>query len=136
MPYQLAQNNIMPINYVTGDATAPLGPGPKVVIHVVNNAGGWGKGFVLALSRRWSTPEHAYRRWAAGPRTAFVMGMIQPVPVTHDITVLNLLAQDGFPSPTNPVPLDYDALRVWLEVELVQKGVPVTIYDLPTPSRK
>ncbi|MEV6001124.1 Appr-1-p processing protein, partial [Streptomyces griseomycini] len=27
--------------------------GVKVIAHVCNDIGGWGKGFVLAVSRRW-----------------------------------------------------------------------------------
>ncbi|MFJ6385555.1 hypothetical protein ACIQI7_36810, partial [Kitasatospora sp. NPDC092039] len=49
------------ITYVRGDATTPQGKGVKVIAHVCNDLGGWGKGFVLALSRRWPEPEAAYR---------------------------------------------------------------------------
>ncbi|GGJ45802.1 hypothetical protein GCM10010121_066360 [Streptomyces brasiliensis] len=41
------------IKYVRGDATVPSGKGVKAIAHVCNDVGGWGKGFVLALSRRW-----------------------------------------------------------------------------------
>ena len=51
------------IEYVRGDATAPQGKGVKLIAHVCNDLGGWGKGFVLAISRRWPEPEAAYRRW-------------------------------------------------------------------------
>ncbi|GHA76937.1 Appr-1-p processing protein [Streptomyces termitum] len=51
------------IAYVRGDATAPRGRGTRIIAHVCNDRGGWGKGFVLALSRRWPEPEAAYRRW-------------------------------------------------------------------------
>lgn len=51
------------ITYVRGDATAPQGKGVKVIAHVCNDLGGWGKGFVVALSDRWREPEAAYRRW-------------------------------------------------------------------------
>lgn len=50
------------ICYVRGDATAPQGKGVKIIAHVCNDLGGWGKGFVVAASRRWSEPEAAYRR--------------------------------------------------------------------------
>ncbi|MFJ5832567.1 hypothetical protein [Streptomyces sp. NPDC093089] len=45
------------ITYVRGDATAPHGKGVKIVAHVCNDLGGWGKGFVVAVSRRWPEPE-------------------------------------------------------------------------------
>ncbi|MFJ9320094.1 macro domain-containing protein [Streptomyces globisporus] len=39
------------ITDVRGDATAPQGKGVKLILHVCNDLGGWGKGFVLG---RWS----------------------------------------------------------------------------------
>ena len=36
------------IVYVRGDATVPSVKGVKVIAHVCNDIGGWGKGFVLA----------------------------------------------------------------------------------------
>ncbi|MFG2126703.1 hypothetical protein ACGFNV_02690 [Streptomyces sp. NPDC048751] len=39
------------IRYVRGDATAPSVKGVKVIAHVCNDIEGWGKGFVVALSR-------------------------------------------------------------------------------------
>ena len=46
----------MPIAYTTGDATAPEGDGPKIIVHVCNDVGGWGRGFVMAISKRWPEP--------------------------------------------------------------------------------
>ena len=42
----------MEILYIKGDATAPIGSGVKVITHICNDIGGWGKGFVLALSKK------------------------------------------------------------------------------------
>jgi O-acetyl-ADP-ribose deacetylase (regulator of RNase III) len=39
-----------PIEYVQGDATRPQGPGNKIIVHICNDVGGWGKGFVLTLA--------------------------------------------------------------------------------------
>jgi hypothetical protein len=41
-----------PIAYHVGDATMPVGDGPKILVHICNNIGAWGRGFVVALSRR------------------------------------------------------------------------------------
>jgi hypothetical protein len=41
------------IYYAKGDASKPIGAGPKMICHITNNRGGWGAGFVLALSKRW-----------------------------------------------------------------------------------
>ena len=35
------------IHYIKGDATQPQAKGNKVIAHICNDLGGWGKGFVL-----------------------------------------------------------------------------------------
>jgi O-acetyl-ADP-ribose deacetylase (regulator of RNase III) len=51
------------IHYLEGDATDPKVPGNKIIAHVCNDIGGWGRGFVLSLSKKWKEPELQYRRW-------------------------------------------------------------------------
>ncbi len=51
----------MTIQYLKGDATNPTGDNNKVIVHICNDLGKWGKGFVLAISKRWSKPEQVYR---------------------------------------------------------------------------
>lgn len=107
------------ITYLEGDATYPIGNGPKIIMHVCNDRGGWGSGFVLALSKRWPEPEARYRSMGG----ACVRGMVQIVAVDQGrecIMVANMIAQRGYgASNTSPhqngvpnlqVPLDYDAL--------------------------
>ena len=53
----------MDIIYIKGDATSPISPGNKIITHICNDIGGWGKGFVLALSKKWKVTEEAYRQW-------------------------------------------------------------------------
>lgn len=97
------------LRYAVGDATAPTAAGPKVIAHVCNDRGGWGRGFVVALSRRWRQPEQDYRSWS---RTAdFRLGAVGLVQVEPDIWVANMVAQHGYRSTTNPLPLKYDALE-------------------------
>ncbi len=95
------------IHYVTGDATDPQGTGPKLIAHVTNNSGGWGRGFVLAVSKRWRAPEARYRHRHEERR----LGITQFVQVTDEITVANMCAQDGYPRRERPVPIDYVALE-------------------------
>ena len=85
------------IHYVTGDATHPEGQGHKIIVHVCNDIGRWGKGFVLAISKRWQEPEKAYRQWYAHPAgdNRMELGKIQPVRVEDDIAVINMIAQKG-----------------------------------------
>src|SRR5947207_11902994 len=56
----------MNINYIVGDATQPVGERPKIIVHVCNDIGGWGRGFVTAISKRWPEPEKRYRAWHGG----------------------------------------------------------------------
>ena len=56
-------DHVVPLRIIRGDATSPQAKGPKIIAHICNDLGGWGKGFVLAISRRWPEPERAYRQW-------------------------------------------------------------------------
>ncbi|WP_405731710.1 macro domain-containing protein [Streptomyces sp. NBC_01537] len=99
------------IEYVRGDATTPLGKGPKVIAHVCNDLGGWGKGFVLAVSRRWSEPEAAYRRWhreRAG--NDFGLGALQMVQVEPLVWIANMVGQHGIRTGSKGVPVRYEAI--------------------------
>ena len=78
------------LQYVTGDATDPIGNGPKVIAHVCNDVGGWGRGFVLALSAKWSEPEAVYRKWAAEGGAEFALGQVRFVSVDQDLWVANM----------------------------------------------
>jgi O-acetyl-ADP-ribose deacetylase (regulator of RNase III) len=103
----------MGIEYVRGDATAPLGKGPRVIAYVCNDRGGWGKGFVLALSRRWPEPEPevAYRRWyreRAGNH--FALGAVQLVQVQRWLWVANLVCQHGTRTGSQGPPVRYPAI--------------------------
>jgi len=106
----------MPITYRKGDATAPEGDGPTVIVHVCNDAGKWGKGFVLAVSRRWSKPERIYRAAFAEPPFP-QLGDVQFVPVIPTITVANLIGQHGVRTARGkaPPPVRYPAIREGLQ---------------------
>ncbi|MFJ4629974.1 macro domain-containing protein [Streptomyces sp. NPDC088847] len=99
------------INYVRGDATVPSVKGVKVIAHVCNDIGGWGKGFVLALSRRWPEPEKAYRAWHRD-RAAndFGLGAVQLVQVERQVWVANMVGQRGIRTGSKGVPVRYDAI--------------------------
>jgi O-acetyl-ADP-ribose deacetylase (regulator of RNase III) len=106
------------IKYVIGDATYPVGEGEKYIIHVCNDIGAFGKGFVLAISKRWKEPEKLYRE-----QKNYILGKIQMTRVEKDICVVNMIAQHdvkptfvpfgkGF---TTVPPIRYDALRECLK---------------------
>ncbi|MFB8085287.1 macro domain-containing protein [Streptomyces sp. NPDC055992] len=103
------------ITYVRGDATAPQGKGVKVIVHVCNDLGGWGKGFVLALSRRWPEPEAAYRRWhRERAHNDFGLGAVQFVQVSPFVRVANLVGQHGMRRGSKGVPVRYEAIDAGL----------------------
>lgn len=99
------------ITYVRGDATVPSVKGVKVIAHVCNDLGGWGKGFVLALSRRWREPEAAYRAWHRGRAgNDFGLGAVQFVQVERHVWVANMIGQRGTRTGSKGVPVRYEAI--------------------------
>lgn len=96
------------IHYIKGDATSPIGKGNKIIAHICNDHGGWGAGFVLALSKKWSAPEIAYRSLGFN----IELGRVQYVKLGEEnIVVANMIAQHDFVSKNNPVAVRYDALE-------------------------
>jgi O-acetyl-ADP-ribose deacetylase (regulator of RNase III) len=105
------------ITYVRGDATVPLGKGVKVIAHVCNDIGGWGKGFVLALSRRWPEPEAAYRAWHRDRASNdFGLGAVQLVRAERYVWVANMIGQRGIRTGSKGVPVRYEAIDTALTV--------------------
>ncbi|MEU2736289.1 macro domain-containing protein [Streptomyces sp. NPDC007095] len=103
------------ITYARGDATAPSVKGVKLIAHVCNDIGGWGKGFVLALSRRWPEPEAAYRAWHRDrAHNDFGLGATQFVQVEKYVWVANLIGQRGIRTGSKGVPVRYEAIDTGL----------------------
>jgi O-acetyl-ADP-ribose deacetylase (regulator of RNase III) len=84
-----------------------------VIAHVCNDRGGWGRGFVQALSARWPEPEKAYRDWYRNRNdNNFGLGATQLVQVTPDLWVANMIGQHGITTRrTIRPPVRYDAVR-------------------------
>lgn len=86
-----------------------------MIAHVCNDLGGWGKGFVLALSRRWPEPEAAYRRWhRERARNDFGLGAVQLVPVGRpeaQLWVANMIGQRGIRTGNKGVPVRHEAIE-------------------------
>lgn len=99
------------IEYVRGDATLPVGKGRRVIAHVCNDRGGWGKGFVLALSHRWPQPEAAYRAWhRVRADNDFALGAVQLAPVENYLWVANMAGQHGIRTGSQGAPVRYEAI--------------------------
>jgi O-acetyl-ADP-ribose deacetylase (regulator of RNase III) len=104
------------INYLKGDATCPQAKGVKIICHVCNDIGGWGKGFVLAISKRWEEPEAEYRKWhALGKDGGFSLGAVQFVPVEPYIWVANMVGQRGIKRGSSGPPIRYEAVAECLQ---------------------
>lgn len=96
-----------------GDATAPVGDGAKIIAHVCNDIGGWGAGFVVALSKRWKQPEREFRAWHRGGESAgFRLGAAQLVEVGPGLFVANIIGQrDIKRGRDGSAPVRYEAMR-------------------------
>lgn len=123
------------VRYVSGDATRPEGDGLKIVAHCCNNVGGWGAGFVVALSRRWDRPEREYRQWAercGKAKFRRMLGAMQLVPVEADVSVANIIGQDGMGrAPDDGPPIRYDAISKgfgFIAQHAVNLGRPVSVH--------
>lgn len=159
------EGQLVTYRIITGDATQPVGSGPRIIVHVVNDRHAWAAGFVLAISHRWNAPEREY----LGRKPE--LGTVQLVEVEPELYVANMCAQHGFPTRERPVALDYDALGRCLDAvadlanklhasvhgprfgagiaggrwemiealitqRVVARGVSMTIYDLQAPKKE
>lgn len=87
------------ITYVKGDATQPIGSGPKFIVHCCNDQGAWGAGFTKALSDKWDEPKLAYSdAYSSG---AVALGKCQVVPINDEIAVINVIGQHRYGTKTS-----------------------------------
>lgn len=112
------------LTYLIGDATSPVGIGTKLIAHVCNNKGGWGRGFVVSLSKKWNEPEEDYRRGDY----KYNLGSCNAIEVEKDIIVVNMVAQDGYVSRDKPKAICYVSLDLclsWLRGYALSTGATV-----------
>jgi len=131
------QIELMPLKFIKGDATNPNDGKVKIIVHICNDVGGWGKGFVMAISKRWKQPEIEYRNWYKNKEVEqtdtvrferlesrdkysnekkFELGNVQFVKATHDIWVANMIAQrDIKPDKDGLPPIRYSFVSESLE---------------------
>lgn len=87
----------MPIQYLVGNALEPVGAGNKVLVHICNDEGRWGAGFVVALGKKFPLAEQFYRDTAKIQGNKLVLGTTQFVPVRDiegdKLVVANMIAQ-------------------------------------------
>lgn len=98
------------IRYVTGDIFGGLsGDKRRLLVHVCNDIGAWGGGFVLAISKHWEEPESRYRKFSKEP--SFGLGEVQFVSVEDNVHVANMVAQEGCGYVDGVPPIRYEKLR-------------------------
>lgn len=103
------------IQYIKGDATNPQQDGNKIIAHICNDIGGWGKGFVMAISKRWKNPEKRYREWFKSGQY-FALGEVQFVQVQEDLWVANMIGQHKInKDEQGNAPIRYEAVKEALE---------------------
>lgn len=101
------------LKFVTGDATAPHGDGPRVIAHVCNDLGRWGKGFVVCLSERWPITHERYFAWHRGEEPSagpFELGAVQYVEVRPELWVANMIGQHRITYRKGVPPVRYEAI--------------------------
>jgi len=107
------------INYITGDATSPTGEGNKIICHICNDIGLWGKGFVLAISKKWPEPQQQFLNWYKGKsHNSFGLGQVHFVNVEKlpdEIWVANMIAQCGVKPTNEGPPIRYEAVEKCLK---------------------
>lgn len=112
------------IKYIKGDATNPSTAGTQIIAHICNDIGGWGKGFVLAISKRWKKPEDNYRDWYKSG-THFNLGEIQMVQVEEDLWVCNMIGQHKTVTNSKGIaPIRYEAVESCLK-KLADEALPL-----------
>lgn len=111
---KFTQIKLKPITFIKGDATKPEGNNLKIITHICNDIGGWGKGFVVAISNKWKSPEQEYRKWYKSnngknsettqfenlqnydknsSEFKFGLGNVQFIKVEEDLWIANMIAQ-------------------------------------------
>lgn len=105
------------VKYVKGDATKPIGDGPKIIAHIVNDEGLWGAGFVLAIDKLSPRPKKFYKaeyQFQIDHGMVFMpLGMIDMVVAGRETYVCNMVAQHRTIR-TVKQPICYKSLEVCL----------------------
>lgn len=102
------QNN--GIYLVTGDATEPRGEKRKIIVQVVNTKAAVGFGFGRALAKKYKETRISLQNWKKN-KSEYTLGATNLVRVDFDISVFQILAQDGLYPKNGNIPLKYASLR-------------------------
>ena len=101
--------------YKKGDATNIKEN--EILVHISNNIGKWGAGFVLAISKKYKQPERTFKR-NYKDKFDSRLGDNQLIVISNKDNkfVMNMIAQQGIRRrPDGSPPIDYPALKNCLE---------------------
>ena len=102
----------MSINYVKGDATKPITVGQNIIVHICNDIGKWGKGFVMCLSRKWPKVKKEYIEWYKNSDSNnFKLGEIQIIKIDDNTYVCNMICERDIKHINGIPPIRYEALE-------------------------
>jgi hypothetical protein len=105
------------VRYAVGDATLPPGDGPRVIAHVCNDVGAWGRGFVVPLGDKYPAAKTRFLAWHRGELTddpMFALGGAQLVPVGERLWVANMVGQHGLKTKAGVPPIRLGAIAAAL----------------------
>lgn len=106
------------IEYIEGDITKPINDNPKIIPHICNTFGMWGKGVVIPIGNKWPIARETFLN-----TDNHVLGRVQFVAVDEGLYVANMIAQPylirakrlTIDARYNQKEFDYAALETCLE---------------------
>lgn len=94
------------IKYLKGDATDPIkSTDIKIIAHICNDIGRWGKGFVVPLGKKYPKAKREYLS-----KKRYILGDIDIIEIDNSIKIANMVAQRGI-GYSKRVRVQYDDLR-------------------------
>jgi hypothetical protein len=111
-----------------------LGDGPNYLIQSCNNIGAYGAGVSGVISKKWPLVESFYRKKYLEYKdytgqSGLPMGLIMVVEVESNLSVVNIIGQEGLRSRSNPKPVRWGSISIGLNRLL--EHYPVGTYHLP-----
>lgn len=92
------------IEFLQGSALEPIGTGPKIVAHVINDkTANWGGGgFAARVRRTWPDDHRMFREWTLEDSDNLTLGHTFPTEIDNDLYLFNMIAQHGFGASETP----------------------------------
>jgi O-acetyl-ADP-ribose deacetylase (regulator of RNase III) len=114
MPSDNAATSSPSIQYLKGDATRPRGTSARIIVQVVNDkAITWGKGFSVAVRKKWPEAHKDFTRWVFEHRPEFKIGNVHVTKLEDSVELISLVAQHGY-GPSLFPRIQYSALETCL----------------------